>query len=114
MKNVYLRFLALSNAINGPSTQVSAVDQTAKQLLQIIALRHDQGKAMTVTEAMEMTSIASPATIHRKLDDLRESGLIEQTFEGKNRRTKYLVPTKVTEKYFTNLGEVMKKTLESA
>jgi DNA-binding MarR family transcriptional regulator len=114
MKNVYLRFLALSNAINGASTQLSKVDQTAKQLLQVIALRHEQGKAMTVSEAMEMASIASPATIHRKLDDLRESGLIEQTFVGKNRRTKYLVPTKVADKYFTNLGEMMKQTLTSA
>ncbi len=114
MKNVYLRFLALSNAINGASAQLSTVDQTAKQLLQVIALRHEQGKAMTVTEAMEMASIASPATIHRKLDDLRESGLIEQTFEGKNRRTKYLVPTKVADKYFASLGEMMKQTLTSA
>jgi DNA-binding MarR family transcriptional regulator len=114
MKNVYLRFLALSNVINVASTQLSKVDQTAKQLLQVIALRHEQGKAMTVSEAMEMASIASPATIHRKLDDLRESGLIEQTFVGKNRRTKYLVPTKVADKYFTNLGEMMKQTLTSA
>ena len=114
MKNVYLRFLALSNALNGASAQVAHVDQTAKQLLQLIALRHEQGKAMTVTEAMAMASIASPATVHRKLDDLREAGLIEQTFEGKNRRTKYLVPTKVADKYFATLGEMMKKTLISA
>ena len=43
---------------------------------------------------MTLNNIVSPATLHRKLDELREGGLIEQSFEGKNRRTKYLVPTK--------------------
>jgi DNA-binding MarR family transcriptional regulator len=45
--------------------------------------------------------------LHRKIDDLREAGLIEQVFEGKNRRTKYLVPTPAADKYFANLGQVM-------
>ena len=53
--------------------------------------------------------IASPATLHRKLDELREGGLIEQTFEGKNRRTKYLCPTPQAEKYFSQVGAVMQQ-----
>ncbi len=114
MKNLYLRFLSLANAIDGSATQLSNVDETAKQLLHVIALHHAQGKALTVTDAMAMASIASPATIHRKLDDLRESGLIAQTFEGKNRRTKYLVPTKVADKYFANLSKVMEQAAVSA
>ncbi len=62
---------------------------------------------MTVTEVMASSNIASPATIHRKLDELRELGLIEQVFEGKNRRTKYLVPTKLANTYFEKMSEVM-------
>lgn len=60
---------------------------------------------------MSLSSIASPATIHRKLDDLREAGLIEQTFEGNNRRTKYLSPTSLANSYFSSVGEVMQKAL---
>ena len=41
--------------------------------------------------------------MHRKLDELREGGLIEQTFEGKNRRTKFLVPTKAANVYFDRM-----------
>lgn len=63
-------------------------------LLNEIAVRNLEGKTITVTEAMTISTIASPATIHRKLDELRDVGLIEQIFEGKNRRTKFLVPTK--------------------
>jgi DNA-binding MarR family transcriptional regulator len=90
------------------------VDETAKHLLQLIALRQAQGNALTVTEAMAMSEVASPATIHRKLDVLREAGLIAQVFEGKNRRTKYLVPTEAADAYFAKLGQVMSKAVASA
>ena len=99
--------------MDGNSTSLVDIDETAKQLLNVIARHHAQGKALTVTEAMALSSVASPATIHRKLDDLREVGLIEQIFEGKNRRTKYLVPTQAADKYFSNLGDVIKQTFAS-
>jgi DNA-binding MarR family transcriptional regulator len=111
MKEVYLRFIALANAISGESPALSTVDETAKQLLDVIASRHAQDKTMTVTDTMALANLASPATIHRKLDDLREAGLIEQIFSGNNRRTKYLVPTKTADKYFDSLGNLMKKSL---
>ena len=111
MKDIYLRFIALANAIEGKSEALPAIDATAKQLLNVIAVCHVQGRSMTVTDAMSLNSIASPATLHRKLDDLRESALIEQVFEGKNRRTKYLVPTQVADNYFARLGLLMKQAL---
>jgi DNA-binding MarR family transcriptional regulator len=63
---------------------------------------------------MALDSIASPATIHRKLDQLRELGMIDTVFEGKNRRTKYLVPTKAAHDYFDQVGQVMKQVLAQA
>jgi hypothetical protein len=38
---------------------------------------------------------------------LREIGMIDTFFEGKNRRTKYLCPTPQAEKYFSQVGDVM-------
>ncbi len=110
-RNLYLRFLNLVNAIDGVSA-VATVDTTALRLLDEIAVAHSKGEPMTVTKAMLLSNIASPATLHRKMDDLREANLIDQIFEGTNRRTKYLVPTKSAEQYFTSLGE--KLTLASA
>lgn len=109
--STYLKFLSLAHAIDSSHAQISKLDETAKKLLQIIAVRHAQGNAMTVTNVMALSAIASQATIHRKLDDLREGGLIEQIFEGKNRRTKYLVPTKAADKYFAELGGVIMQLL---
>jgi DNA-binding MarR family transcriptional regulator len=86
---------------------MSELDPLCKQLLDKILLRYTQDNPMTVSDAMALSNIASPATIQRKLDLLRESGLIEQVFKGKNRRTKYLVTTVLSEKYFKDLSDAM-------
>lgn len=107
MNKQYLRFLRLARALNQNKNIVKDVDATAMLLLNEIAIQHLDDKPMTVTEAMTLSSIASPATIHRKLDELREAGLIEQIFEGTNRRTKFLIPTKLANAYFDKMSEAM-------
>jgi len=104
--SVYLRFLNLSHAIND---DIAGVDLSAIRLLEEIAVAHANGSPLTVTNAMELSSIASPATLHRKLDTLREAGLIDQVFEGTNRRTKYLSPTKAAAKYFESMGKALEQ-----
>ncbi len=107
MKHVYLRFLSLAHALRPTLIGKTDVDQLSQRLLEIIAVRCGQGTPMTVTDAMSQLALASPATLHRKLDDLREAGLIEQVFEGQNRRTKYLVPTPIANHYLDALGQAM-------
>jgi predicted transcriptional regulator len=82
------------------------VDLTAQRLLEIISVcaRHE---ALTVTEAMELHEVASAATLHRKLDDLRKAGLIFHQYEGENRRTKFLYPTQKALNHFSNLSAAM-------
>ena len=107
MSNLYLRFLRITRALSRNKKLAITIDATALLVLNEIAVQHFDGKAITVTEAMTLSSIASPATIHRKLDELREAGLIEQIFEGTNRRTKFLVPTKLANTYFEKMSEAM-------
>jgi DNA-binding MarR family transcriptional regulator len=104
--SVYLRFLNLAHTIQGDFAE-SAIDLTALRLLEAIAVAHAQSSPLTVTDAMALSAIASPATLHRKLDALREAGFIEQEYEGKNRRTKYLVTTENTAKYFEQMGKAL-------
>lgn len=113
MKKVYLRYLAMAQALDS-SLSPSHLDETQKRLLELIATRHASGKAITVSEAMGSAFIASPATIHRKLDALRESGLIAPMFEGANRRTKYLVPTQAADQYFHQLGHLLHQALKES
>lgn len=112
-KQIYLRFLNLIHALDG-AEHAPAMDLDAKKLLEVIAVRQAQGKPLTVTDAMALHTIASPATIHRKLDQLRELGMIDTVFEGKNRRTKYLVPTAAALTYFDQVGQVMQQAFAQA
>ena len=113
MSQLYLRFLRIARGVDIQNTQVKNIDSTALLLLNEIAVQHHDGKNITVTEAMLLSKIASPATVHRKLDELREAGLIEQVFEGKNRRTKYLVPTKEADSFFAKMSKAITNAVNS-
>ena len=110
---IFLRFLHLTQAISGEWT-ASNLDFTALRLLEELAIAHSQGESMTVTEAMNLGFIASPATLHRKLDQLREAGYIDFSFKGTNRRTKFLAPTEIAEKYFEHMGKALLTALKPA
>jgi DNA-binding MarR family transcriptional regulator len=110
-ESAYLRFTALADTITSELAQ--DIDLTSKCLLEIIAVASVNGNPITVTQAMNHDQIASPATIHRKLTHLLEEGYVEQVFEGKNRRTKYLVPTAKADKYFVQMGQMLKSVLQS-
>lgn len=81
----YFRFLSYSHGI------FESMDLTERALLDVIAQCDDD--KLTVTEAMSLANIASPATIHRKLDNLRKAGWITLDYREPDRRTKYLEPT---------------------
>lgn len=107
----YLRFLNFVHALD-ECENTPKMDFEAKKLLETISLRHEQKQCLTVTEAMRLGHIASPATIHRKLNQLLKQGMIETVFVGNNRRTKYLVPTQATHIYFEAVGRAMQQALK--
>ena len=107
MSKLYLRYLRFARTIDILKKDSHVIDSTALQLLNEIAVQHFDGKTLTVSQAIALNKIASPATLHRKLDELREAGLIQQIFEGKNRRTKYLVPTKAADAYFAKMSKAI-------
>ena len=109
-KQIYMRFLNLIHALDG-DVNAPHMDLDAKKLLEVVSVQHNLGKPLTVTDAMALQHIASPATIHRKLDQLRELGMIDTVFEGKNRRTKYLVPTQAAHDYFDAVGRAMQQAM---
>jgi len=107
MSKLYLRYLRIARAVDVLKKNSNLIDSTALQLLNERAVQHFDGETLTVSQAIAMKRIASPATLHRKLDELREEGLIEQMFEGKDRRTKYLVPTKAADAYFAKMSKAI-------
>ncbi len=110
-RNPYLHFLNLTERLD--QELMPQIDLQSKKILETITWHHQSGNALTVTQVMQLDTIASAATIHRKLDDLRESGLIQNTHQGSNRRTKYLTPTKLSLRYFEKVGKLMIKSMSS-
>ena len=104
MKKTFIRFLNLKNTL---AIDTNELDLTSMKLLEICVMRSDAGQRLTITEAMGLTHVASPATIHRKLLQLLDSGYVTFEFESNNRRTKYLTPTAKCDEYFSKLGSML-------
>jgi DNA-binding MarR family transcriptional regulator len=110
MKSTFIRFLHLKEVLSGHQVEAE-IDLTAQKLLEVVSLRHADGKPLTVTDVMQLQNIASPATMHRKLSTLLELGYVSFEFESGNRRTKYIHPTAKTDAYFEALGQVLQQSL---
>jgi hypothetical protein len=86
MRNVYLSYLALVKKMNGSGCHLSVIDESAKRLLEVIALSHAQNRPLSVFAAIALTPIASPHTPHRKLGLLHKLRQIygQMFFDRKN------------------------------
>lgn len=95
MKNreLFFQLLAAVNDIENKHHE-SFPDIDAQILLMRIAMSHQANIPLNVTQAMNLRHIGSPAMLHRKINDLLSWGMVELVFEGNNRRTKYLLPSK--------------------
>lgn len=103
---IYLKFMSLLQAVRGMSN-FSSIDPVEDHLLNMLASSWHQGKQITVLEAMHLSEIISPTTLHRRLMSLRSKGLLSlQTSETDN-RVKYVIPTNLTDKYFSALGSAL-------
>jgi SOS-response transcriptional repressor LexA len=107
VKSAFIRFLNLRQTLQIDPLEL---DLTSIKLLEICEVRKHSGKRLTVTEAMKLEHLASPATIHRKLTALMNEGYLTLEYEGDNRRTKYLTPTQKSDEYFSSLGSLLRKS----
>lgn len=113
MKQIYLRYLVLAEALRKSSIDLSGIDDVGKKLLEIIAIRSAQGQPLLVTQTMELSDIASPATIHRRIAVLLKAGLIQVMQTEQNQKIKFLVPTQMSIDYFDKLGKLMTSAIRS-
>jgi DNA-binding MarR family transcriptional regulator len=107
-KNPYIQFLKLSQTLTYKEIG-HELDTTAIKLLEMITISYSKEESLTVSDAMSLEFMGSPATMHRKIDVLRKQGWIDLLHVGDDRRTKYLAPTKKAMKYFESLSKLMEK-----
>jgi len=113
MADSYFQFLINSHDLEIRGKSSRHVDSTSTLLLNEIALYHFKRDPLTVSKAMALAFIAGPATIHRKIKELQKAGLVELSYSGLNRRTKYLIPTDAANSHFKQMSEAMKTAINS-
>lgn len=107
--NLYLDFLILSDRKQGSiNNYASHISSSALALFVVIALQHANGHALTISDAMSLKRMGSSATLHKRIDDLREANMICVTFKNKNRRTKYLSPSEKGDRYLKFMGQLIR------
>jgi hypothetical protein len=113
MNQIYLRYLVLTEALRKSNIDLSGIDDVGKKLLEAIAIRSAQGQPLVVTQTMELSDIASPATIHRRIGILLKAGLIQVQQTEQNQKIKFLVPTQMSIDYFDKLGKLMTSAMRT-
>ena len=111
---IYFDFLQLCEQKKSLVNQYSAqISPNLLALFELIVVKHAQDQAMTVSEAMALQHMASSAALHKRIDDLREAGMIDVIFKGRNRRTKYLIPSEKGERYLRFMGQLLRKAAKA-
>ena len=108
LASLYLRFVHLSNALT--EDQSVHFNPNHRALLEAITVAWHNGKPLSVSQVMDLDNLGSPATLHRRLSQLREQEYLEESFIEGNRRTKLLGPTQKTINYFESLGKLMRRS----
>jgi hypothetical protein len=111
-KNYYIQFLNLLKALEHPPNAPD-IDVTSKLILDEVAISLAKGEMLTVSDVMGLKHIGSPATLHRKLNMLIASRMVDPIFQGNNRRTKYIALTEEGEAYFRRLSDAIQMTRTS-
>ena len=108
LAKAYFRFLQLAKAVeslpDGPM-----MDANEAALLEAVVLRWHEGTPMTVREAIHLTELGSPATLHKRVTRLRQKELLAAHSEPGDRRAKFLLPTPRALEYFDHLGRSMQQ-----
>ena len=113
MKNSYMRFLQIVASLEPHQNICKELSPISVLLLNEIAVKDFEGQPLIVSQAMELYALGSPATLHRKIYELHEAGMITLTNVGTDRRTKYLFLTQAAKDYFQINSEAMLKAVQS-
>lgn len=107
LQEVYFRFLNLFRAVEAmPGFPI--LDSLEKSLLDELSVNWKAGNRMLVSDAIALSHIGSPATLHARLKNLRRLGMIEFGVDD-DARKKYMHPTDKALKYFAQISDCMRQ-----
>ncbi len=106
--SAYLKYINLVNTLQDiPS--FPTLDALEERLINVLALAWQQNTKVSILDAINMISDVSYSTVHGRIKDLKEKGMIAVEIDEHDKRIKYIVPTKITNHYFDKMGECLLK-----
>jgi DNA-binding MarR family transcriptional regulator len=81
------------------------VSPTERRILYILSTYWSTDKSITVSECLGRINELSAATAFKYLKQLREKGYLRLAVDTNDNRVKYVLPTALTEKFFSELGK---------
>ena len=111
--NDYLRFLHQVQRARVKG-RLSDLEPMCVRLLDEIAIADADQAPLTVTGLMVQAHIASPATLHRKMQLLQAEGLIELVVDPDNKRSKFVVISKKGKRYYALMSTMMTEIAQTA
>jgi DNA-binding MarR family transcriptional regulator len=106
--DAYFRFLNLANAVQ-KLPGFPQLEAGEARLLEMLAVASHDGIPMTIGEAMMLEEVGAPATLHRKLRRLQDTGLVDMVEHDSDRRVKLVLPTEEAMKHFARIASCMDK-----
>jgi hypothetical protein len=103
------KFYKLVKAVDSLPAYAS-LDAVHKEILMAVGAHLQDKELLTVSDVLGMTHLASPATLHGRLKDLRNQGFIEIE-AGDDNRFKFLKPSQLANEYFNALGSSLRKAM---
>jgi DNA-binding transcriptional ArsR family regulator len=108
----YLKFLHLVQVVR-ETPGFPALDAVEERVLNIFAVAWYEGREITVLEAMKMLPGISESTVFRRIKSLRQKGMVSLNMDEKDRRTRYIRPSELANRYFDILGGCLKKAQQA-
>jgi DNA-binding MarR family transcriptional regulator len=112
LASAYLRFLQLARVVQALPEGME-MDANERALLEAVVLRWHENSPMTVREAIGLSQLGSPATLHKRITRLREKDMLGTLNQDGDRRAKFLMPTPRTLEYFGHLGQSMQQVQQN-
>ncbi|NCV89323.1 MAG: hypothetical protein EBX59_04870 [Betaproteobacteria bacterium] len=83
-------------------------------LLNFIGVSWHAGQALSVRQAMRNEQFGSPATIHKRLQCLRQAGLIDLQTSEQDSRKRMIIPTAEAIGFFSGQAKAIKTVAKQA
>ncbi|KXW55153.1 MarR family winged helix-turn-helix transcriptional regulator [Ferrovum sp. PN-J185] len=106
--STYLKFVNLVNSLKDLPT-FPQMDALETRLIHVLASAWQQDTKVSILDAINMIPDISYSTVHGRIKDLKDKGMIGVEIDAHDKRIKYIIPTKKTNFYFEKMGECLIK-----